>query len=290
MLININDKLNKIFDNKKNIKRIFIQEAFGIVCEKIVLDNKKIFVLKYYKKQIDKNNFNALKAEVDSLHYLRNSGFLLFPNVIFSEDELIILEFIDHENNVVEVNNTNFLDIILAIHQKNSKYYGFSFDSQIGAMKQPNDIMNDWSEFFQKNRIEIVYDAICKVDPLPKELNIKIEKLILQIKNLLPQSPKPSLLHGDLWKGNILFKNNKVVGLIDPGIFFGHNEMELAYLRFFNFADESFLKRYSSHIALSSEYFLYEPIYQLYYCLLNVYLWSREYIKNTYDILKKIKI
>ena len=113
MLTNINDKLNKIFDNKKNIKRIFIQEAFGIVCEKIVLDNKKIFVLKYYKKQIGKNNFNALKAEVDSLHYLRNSGFLLFPNVIFSEDELIILEFIDHENNVVEVNNTNFLDIIL---------------------------------------------------------------------------------------------------------------------------------------------------------------------------------
>ena len=50
----------------------------------------------------------------------------------------------------MEINNTNFLDIILAIHQKNSKYYGFSFDSQIGAMKQPNDIMNDWSEFFQK--------------------------------------------------------------------------------------------------------------------------------------------
>ena len=42
------------------------------------------------------------------------------------------------------------------------------------------------------------------------------------------------LMHGDLWEGNILFKDYKFVSFIDPGSFYGHNEMELAYLRWFN--------------------------------------------------------
>ena len=95
-------------------------------------------------------------------------------------------------------------------------------------------------------------------------------------------------MHGDLWEGNILFNKGELVGLIDPGVHFAHNEMELAYLTWFKYIDSEFFNHYNKYIQVDNNYFEYEPIYQLYFCLLNVHLWSRKYIKNTRNLLKKI--
>ena len=136
----------------------------------------------------------------------------------------------------------------------------------------------------------MIFDLINKKNPMPIHINKRLELLIKNLDNYIPKNPKISLLHGDLWEGNILFNNNKLVGLIDPGIFFGHNEMEIAYLTWFNYVDKNFIDYYSNEIKINFEYKKYEKIYQLYYCLLNVYLWDRSYIKNTKNLLNKIKI
>ena len=157
-------------------------------------------------------------------------------------------------------------------------------------MKQPNKPNTNWVDFFSNQRLSVMYEAINKTEPMPKNINLKIEKLINNISDFLPKYPKISLLHGDLWEGNILFKNQKLVGLIDPGIFYGHNEMELAYLRWFNFVDKNFLDEYNHYSSIDENYYSYEPIYQLYYSLSNIYLWSRDYINDTSNLLSKIKI
>ena len=93
-------------------------------------------------------------------------------------------------------------------------------------------------------------------------------------------------------KSWVLFKQKKFVGFIDPGSFFGHNEMEVAYLRWFNpvFVDSKFLDKYNDKIKLDKNYLLYEPIYQLYYALSNVALWDKFYIKETKRLLKKLRL
>ena len=91
---------------------------------------------------------------------------------------------------------------------------------------------------------------------------------------------------------SILFKEKKFVCFIDPGSFFGHNEMEVAYLRWFNpvFVDSKFLYKYNDKIKLDKNYLLYEPVYQLYYALSNVALWDKIYIKETKRLLEKLRL
>ena len=123
-------------------------------------------------------------------------------------------------------------------------------------------------------------------------INEKINYILKNIKNFIPENPTPRLLHGDLWEGNIIFNNKNFIGFIDPGSFYGHNEMEVAYLRWFNpsFIDSKFLGKYNDYIKLEKNYLDYEIIYQLYYALCNVALWDRSYIKETEKLLIKLKI
>ena len=150
----------------------------------------------------------------------------------------------------------------------------------------------DWIDFFKEYRLGYIFDIISMSDPMEKSINNKIDFLLKNLHNYIPKKPNISLLHGDLWEGNILFKNNNFVGLIDPGSFYGHNELEIAYLRWFNsdFIDQFFLEKYGELIKIDKDYLNYEPIYQLYYSLLNVHLWDRKYIQDVCRLLDKIKV
>ena len=113
-------------------------------------------------------------------------------------------------------------------------------------------------------------------------------KLINKLENYIPSNPNISLLHGDLWEGNILFFNGTLKGMIDPGNYYGHNELEISYLTWFKYVDQKFLDYYSNKYKIDNYFYKYEPIYQLYFSLLNVHLWSRQYIKDAENLLDKI--
>tara|TARA_B100000989_G_scaffold262476_1_gene213974 strand:- start:13 stop:621 length:609 start_codon:yes stop_codon:yes gene_type:complete len=202
------------------------------------------------------------------------------------------MSFIDNNNYLPNKTNDDFLDAIILIHSKKNINYGFNFNTQIGGLKQPNSNSKNWVEFYRDKRLNYIFDLINKNQPMDKAINTKVDLLLKKIDNFIPSKPKPSLLHGDLWEGNILFKNKKFSGLIDPGSFYGHNELEVSYLRWFDpkFIDKNFLDKYNDHISIDKYYIEYESIYQLYYSLLNVYLWDRSYIENVRELLRKIKI
>ena len=286
--MDIDKKIKNIFNIKKIKNRKRLQVSFGIICEKIILENNDQYIAKYYQKK--NNQFNSIDVESNSLIFLNDLDFQLFPKVYYFDEEILVMNLIDHDGIKPKNLADDFIKSILKLHNKSNDEFGFKFDTQIGGMKQPNKFNNNWVDFFSNQRLSVMYEAINKTNPMPKNINVKIEKLINNIADFLPKNPKISLLHGDLWEGNILFKNQKLVGLIDPGIFYGHNEMELAYLRWFKFVDKNFLDKYNSYFSISKNYYSYEPVYQLYYSLSNIYLWSRDYINDTSLLLKKIKI
>ena len=287
---NIILEIEKLLDNKKIVNYKILSDSFGINCLKVVTENNEKFIVKYYYKKNYK--FNAIKSETDNLLFLNNHKFNFFPRIINYNNKFVIMSFIDNNNNLPNKTNEDLLDAIILLHSKKNINYGFNFDTQIGGLKQPNSDSKNWAEFYRDKRLHYVFNLINKNQPMDRAINTKIDLLLKKIENFIPNKPKPSLLHGDLWEGNILFKNRKFSGLIDPGSFYGHNELEVSYLRWFNpiFIDGNFLDRYNDHISIDKDYINYEPIYQLYYSLLNVYLWDRSYIDNVGKLLDKIKL
>ena len=283
-------EIEKLLDNKKIIDSKLLSDSFGINCLKIITNDSKEFIVKYYYK--NNHKFNAIKSEKDNLLFFNRQKFSQFPSIINYNDNLLIMSFINNDDDQPNQTNGDLLNSIISLHSNKSEDYGFSFDTQIGGLRQINSYSKNWVEFYRDKRLYYIFDLVNKNQPMDETINTKIDLLIKKIENFIPNQPTPSLLHGDLWEGNILFKNKKFVGFIDPGSFYGHNELEISYLRWFNpkFIDENFLDKYNDHIKIDKYYLEYEPIYQLYYSLLNVYLWDRSYIEDVRKLLKKIKI
>ena len=282
-------QIESLLNREKIINYELLQISFNIACLKFEISNNKKYISKFF---VEKNNkFNAIKSETDNLIYLSNK-FNFFPKVIKSNDNFLIMEYIESDRNKPNSTNLDFLESIIKIHSVSNKKFGFSFNTQVGAIKQINNYENNWVDFYSNYRLGDMLEIANKKKNLGKVINNKILSILNNMKNLIPSNPTPLLLHGDLWEGNILFKKNKFIGFIDPGSFFGHNEMEVAYLRWFNpsFVDMNFLNKYNNQILLDKDYLSYEPIYQLYYALCNVALWDSSYIKEVKKLLDKIKI
>ena len=283
----VENQIMQFISNRHVRSREILSEAFSMRCEKISLDDNQVFVAKYYTKK--NNGFNSILSETNSLVYLSKKTSSIFPIIKFNSKNLLIIEFI--KNNGIKKNNYQiiFAKEILKLHAKTNNKFGFEFDAQIGGLKQSNVFNSNWIDFFLNNRLNMIFEIINKKNPMPLTINKKIEKLMNNMHNFLPKNPRVSLLHGDLWEGNILFNNGELVGLIDPGIYFGHNELEISYLTWFKYVDNTFLSAYSNVLNIDKYFHNYEPIYQLYFSLLNIFLWDRNfYLKDADKLLNKI--
>ena len=279
-----------LLNNKLIIYSKILSCSFDIYCSKITTDDKKHYIVKYYKK---KNiTFNAIRSEGENLIFFDKLNINLFPKVFCVDDNYLIMEFINNDEIIPNKTKWDFINAITSIHKIKDDKFGFSFDTQIGGLRQKNVRDLDWVKFYRENRLNYIYELINNNCPMDNNINIRIDKLLKNLENYIPKNLIPSLLHGDLWQGNIMFSKNSFVGLIDPGSFYGHNEMELAYLRWFNpaFIDNTFLNKYNEIIKIDSDYFKYEKIYQLYYSMLNVYLWDRSYIEDVRRLLDTLEL
>ncbi len=286
----VTTEIEKLIDNKRISKIFLLSNSFGINCLKInTLDNISFIVKYYYNKS---SNFNAISSETKNLLFFEKEKINYFPKVYKYNADYLVMSNIDNNKKKPNETNKDFLEAILKLHTNFNNDYGFYFDTQIGGLRQNNNFCNSWVEFYRDKRLGYIFELINKSKKMDVSINNKIELLLKKLSDFIPDKPKSSLIHGDLWEGNILFLDGCFAGFIDPGSFYGHNELEIAYLRWFNpiFIDKNFLDKYNDVLSIDKNYLEYESLYQLYYSLLNVYLWDRSYVSDVKRLIRKIKI
>jgi fructosamine-3-kinase len=97
----------------------------------------------------------------------------------------------------------------------------------------------------------------------------------------------PSLVHGDLWNGNVHFTGSGAA-VIDPACYYGHREVDLAMAALFGGFPEVFFEAYQAEWPLQEGAARRRPIYQLYYLLVHVVLFGGSYASSTATTLRAV--
>ena len=161
--------------------------------------------------------------------------------------------------------------------------YGFVADNYIGAAIQINTPKKSWVEFFRECRL---LPQLRMADRyLDAGLRRKADRLLAHLDRYLREPEFPSLVHGDLWGGNVLCGSDGRAWLIDPAAYVGDFETDLAMTELFGRFPPAFYRAYQEENPVDGEYQERKPIYQLYHLLNHLNLFGRSYLGSVEAIL-----
>jgi len=199
------------------------------------------------------------------------------PKVLGFSKNCLLLEWIETSHNS---NHQAEIGKVLAnLHKRTNQYFGFDYDNTIGEMPQHNAInqsVTSWSYFFWEYRLLFQIKYALKNKLINHKEYTKLLSIKSKIKNLLSNSIKPSLLHGDLWSGNIICGINGPV-FIDTSCYYGHSEADLALTYMFGGFSNDFYRSYEVYSPLESGSEQRKPIYMLYHYLNHLNIFGRSY-------------
>jgi fructosamine-3-kinase len=187
----------------------------------------------------------GLATEAFMLRRLAGDSALPVPAVIHGDDRLLVLEYVDHAGPLSPAGEREAGRMLAALHRVRGPHFGFPCDTVIGPLPQPNAPASRWLDFFRDRRLLPMADAALAAGRLPAALRARIDRLAARLEAWIEEPAHPALLHGDLWPGNVLARGGRVAAFIDPAIYWGHPEMDLAFAGLFPGLGEAFLEGYA---------------------------------------------
>lgn len=167
---------------------------------------------------------------------------------------------------------------LAAIHAQPRERFGFEEPNYIGLCPQRNDPDDSWGRFFLTQRLEFQVGRIAD-DRLRARYSQVLRRSGARLREFLDsQAVTPSLLHGDLWHGNVLCGDDGRVWLIDPAPYCGDAEADLAMTEMFGPFPVEFYAAYRARRPDSAEFGLKKRIYNLYHYLNHLNLFGSSYL------------
>ncbi|WP_409993888.1 fructosamine kinase family protein [Saccharococcus caldoxylosilyticus] len=229
------------------------------------------------------------ECEQTGLETIRNSGAIRVPLVYGMKETkeygFLVLEWIEGK----ETNKTaeQLGHGIALLHQCCGSAFGFAEDNYIGLLPQKNGWCDNWIDYFRECRLLPQLRLAEQKGRMPAQRRNKLEKLLSSLERWLPKDCSPSLLHGDLWGGNWIVGANGVPYLIDPAVFYGHYEFEIAFTELFGGFPSRFYEAYNELMPLSSDYHERKQLYQLFYLLVHLNLFGEAYGSAVDRVLRR---
>lgn len=253
----------------------------------MVLANNQKYFLKWNHHAPDQ----FFEKEAEGLQALRDANHSIpIPHVITTGRAetgcaFLLMEFVETGSSG---DSYRFGAELANLHKNHSEKFGFHSDNYIGSLHQSNTRHISWADFYFTERLQPQLKMAIDTGKMDKSTYKQLDKLASHLDQLLPPV-KPSLIHGDLWSGNYLFNSVGQAVLIDPAVYYGHPEMDLAFSTMFGGFSKEFYSGYESGSPVENGFKQRIPIYNLYPLLVHVNLFGGHHIHQATTILNKFR-
>lgn len=276
---------------KHVVRQIFSQEivetvplsggCLGSVARLRLMDGKEI---------IAKSGDN-LACEVWMINFLNERKLLPMPEIYYGDENIILMSLLPGKPESLNRNAQYHLaESVAALHGNRADQFGLSRDTVIGPLRQPNRQAGNWGAFFRDHRLLFMADQAYLAGRLPEDLHQDIRLFSQRLDIFLDHEPVPSLIHGDLWGGNILSRQGRITGFVDPALYYADPEIELAFMTLFNTVGHDFFDAYGSLRPFDEGGFQRRRnVYLLYPLLVHVALFGGSYVEQLKRTLKTLQ-
>jgi fructosamine-3-kinase len=250
-----------------------------------VFSSEGVFFVKWnHADQAD-----MFEVEARGLDLLRQTDALRIPQVVGYGRELdkayLILEYID-PGPATNASWDALGHSLAVLHSHTQPKFGLHFDNYIGSLPQANMLTVNGFDFFFDQRLLPQAGMALYRELLPKKSYDALFRLRERLPELLP-ADRPALLHGDLWSGNVMVTETEQPVLIDPAVYYGFREADLAFTKLFGGFDQRFYDAYHEAFPLEDGFNDRVAIYNLYPLLVHVNLFGSGYVSGVERILKQ---
>jgi fructosamine-3-kinase len=237
-------------------------------------DGREIFV-KYRRGA----RADMYEAEADGLAWLASSDAFRVPEVVAvgtADAAFLALEWLQFGASTT-LAQERFGQALATLHRVGADSFGYSRDNYIGPLAQPNDPAETWTEFYGERRVRPMARSAAAAGGIEERMLPAVDVLLSRLDALIASDEPPARLHGDLWSGNGAFLPDGTPCLIDPAVYGGHREVDLAMMSLFGGFEERCFDAYHEAFPLEPGWDERVPLYQLYPVLVHAVLFGGAY-------------
>lgn len=228
------------------------------------------------------------EKEARGLELLHQSNTARVPLVIHYDEvddySFLLLEYIKSSKQRKDF-WIDFAQSLAALHRIHNVQFGLDHDNYMGSLYQWNIAHHDWIGFFIDERLERQLKLARDDGKIDTAGVAAFQRLFTRLHDILPVE-KPSLLHGDLWSGNFMIDDSGRVCIIDPAVYFGHREIDIAMSKLFGGFHFNFYAEYNKAFPMEAGWQERVDIYNLYPLMVHVNLFGGGYMGSVKNILK----
>ncbi len=245
----------------------------------------------YFVKLNDADKLDMFEAEFDGLNELQQSDTIRVPTPICcgvaQQSAFIVLEYLELGAN----DKTGMIALgqqLAAMHRSMQTQFGWSRDNTIGSSIQPNTLSADWADFWQEQRLGFQLE-LAGHNGYRGTLQKKGDKLMEKMSGLFSANPTPaSLLHGDLWSGNMAIMQSGLPVIFDPAVYYGDRETDIAMTELFGGFSADFYQSYHEHYPLDQNYKTRKTFYNTYHILNHLNLFGGAYGQQAESMIDQV--
>lgn len=228
--------------------------------------------------------------EADGLDWLRAACPLRVPEVrAVVEDgaaSILVLDYIESSRPARDYDE-RLGEGLSELHRREEAQFGYADDNFIGRLHQEGGFGSAWPDYFAERRLLPMGEQGRRRGDLDASDMRALEALAAKLGTLVETDARPSRLHGDLWSGNAMPDDAGQPTLIDPAVYAGSREIDLAMMRLFGGFSGRVFDAYDAAYPLAPGYADRVPLYQLYPLLVHVALFGSSYAGSVRSILKR---